>query len=217
MNESYGLKDSLLVSRQDSNAHDNDKFIIDLKKFNYQNINQNTNINIKLNRNNNAFSSSTGAQRPKDSPHDSSGEKSLVFQTPPFKKKKSTGEEYSDSRSPRQTKSKRKPEYSQNDYICHEAVKRTHSSQRQLSSAQNELLILDRKLARPQQSSTDHSNTSLSVKAHSPDLNSKHAKVEVLGVATKAPEVLNLDQKQFRLGLEAQEAKKVKTKDKITF
>ena len=143
----------------------------------------------------------------------------MVFQTPPFKKKKSAGEEYSDSCSPRQTKSKRKPGYSPNDYIYQEAAKRTHSSQRQLSSAQNEILILDKKLTRPQQRSNDHSNASLSVKAHSPDLNSKitpHAKAEVLAVA-KAPEVLNLDQKQFRLGLEAQEAKKVKIKDKITF
>jgi len=33
MNDSYGLKDSLLVSKQDSKVNDNDKFIIDLKKF----------------------------------------------------------------------------------------------------------------------------------------------------------------------------------------
>lgn len=39
MDDSYGLKDSLLVSKQDSKVDDNDKFIIDLKKFNCQNIN----------------------------------------------------------------------------------------------------------------------------------------------------------------------------------
>jgi hypothetical protein len=104
------LKDSLLVSRQDSNVHDNEKFIIDLKKFNYQNINQNTTININMKRNNNAFGSSSVAHKLKDSPHDSSGEKSLVFQTPPnFKKKKGSGDEYSDSQSPRRTKSRRNP------------------------------------------------------------------------------------------------------------
>jgi hypothetical protein len=54
------------------------------------------------------------------------------------------------------------------------------------------------------------------VKAHSPDINPKHAKVET-PVVPKAPEVLNLDQQQFRLGLETQKAKKVKIKDRITF
>ena len=128
MDESYGLKDSLLVSRQDSTVKDSDKYIIDLKKFNYQNINQNVNTN--LNRNNNAFASSSGGRKPENSPHDSSGEKSLVFQTPPFKKKKGPGEEYSDSHSPRRNKSKRSRACSGSDYLGPEAAKRAHSSQR---------------------------------------------------------------------------------------
>ena len=189
-----------------------------------------------MKRNNNAFGSGSVAHKLKDSPHDSSGEKSLVFQTPPnFKKKKGSRDEYSDSQSPRRTKGKSNPlhpirspglsarrnmnnhqHYSSNDYLGREVAKRTHSSQKQLSLAPNELLIIDKKLTRPQQSNDDHSNASLSVKAHSPDINPKHAKLET-PAAPKAPEVLDLDQKQFRLGLETQEAKKMKIKDRITF
>ena len=34
-NYSYQLKDSLLASKQDSNIIDEEKFVIDLNKFNY--------------------------------------------------------------------------------------------------------------------------------------------------------------------------------------
>ena len=170
-----------------------------------------------MNRGNNVFALSSVAHKQKDSPHDSSGEKSLVFQTPPFKRKKSSGEEYSDSRSPSRTKSRRNPRGASNEYMGRGATKRTHSSQKALSSAQNELLILDKKRTRPQQSSNAHSNASLSLKAHSPDIRATNGKPEAPVPIMKALEVLKLDQKQFRLGLEAQDAKKVKIKEKITF
>lgn len=78
-------------------------------------------------------------------------------------------------------------------------------------------MILGKKPARQQQGSNDHSNASLSLKAHSPELNAKSTKVEAPVLVAKAPEVLNLDEKQFRLGLQQPESRKGKVNEKITF
>jgi len=78
-------------------------------------------------------------------------------------------------------------------------------------------LIIAKKLTRQQQGSADHSNASLSLKAHSPELNAKNTKAEAPALAAKVPEVLNLDAKQFRLGLQEPESRKGKIDEKITF
>ena len=70
---------------------------------------------------------------------------------------------------------------------------------------------------RQQQGSNDHSNASLSLKAHSPELNNKNTRAEAPPLVAKAPEVLNVDAKQFRLGPPEPASRKGKVKEKITF